>query len=80
MEPCLVTGYYPQLQEWNISQELDEDFDLQGIDVTPCSRYVVVLLDRHVLSKDVENDGETIQSLLLHGTEGRQVFFTRDGH
>ena len=40
----------------------------------------MVLLDRHVLSKDVENDGETIQSLLLHGTEGRQVFPTRDGH
>ena len=40
----------------------------------------MVLLDRHVLSKDVENDGETIQSLLLHGTEGRQTFSTRDGH
>ena len=47
----ITNWYYPQLQEWNRSQELDEDFDLQGIDVTPCSRYVVVLLDRHVLSK-----------------------------
>jgi hypothetical protein len=40
----------------------------------------VGLLDRRVLLKDVQNNGKTIQSLLLHRNEGKQVLFTRDGH
>lgn len=79
----ITNGYYLQLQEWNISQELDEDFALKGIDVSPCSRHVVVLLDRRVLLNDAKNNGKTIKSVLV-GTVyeyGCQTIFSNiDGH
>jgi WD40 repeat protein len=57
-----TTGYYLQLQEWDVSQELNEDTyrTTLKIDISPCSRYVVVLLGRHVLLKDVQNNGGKI--------------------
>ena len=78
-----TTGYYLQLQEWNISQELDEDISFAfEIDISPCSRYVVVLLESHILLKDVQNNGKTIKSVLLPENEyGHQVIFSAiDGH
>jgi WD40 repeat protein len=76
-------GYYLQLQEWELSQELDDEvFELKGIDVSPCSRCVVVLLDMYILLKDVKNKGETIKSFVLPGNErGEQIKFSNiDGH
>jgi hypothetical protein len=79
-----TTGYYLQLQQWNISEELDADrnFPNLKIDVSPCSRYVVVLSGRHVLLKDVQNNGKTIKYVLLPANEyGHQILFSDiDGH
>jgi WD40 repeat protein len=78
-----TTGYYLQLQEWNINEELDADSSCEyiKIDVSPCSRYVAILSGRHVLLKDVQNNGKTIKSALLPEDEhGCQVMFsTIDG-
>ena len=79
-------GYdYIKLQEWNIIEELGDnvEFQLIRIDVSPCSRYVVVLAEKYVLLKDVQNNGKTIKSLLLPENEvGMQIIFstTTDGH
>jgi WD40 repeat protein len=74
-------GYYLQTQGWNISQELDEEL-FSDIDVSPCCRYLVVLAERNVLLKDVQNNGKTIKSFLLPENEwGQQIkFSTTAGH
>jgi WD40 repeat protein len=82
-----TAGYYQQLQEWNIRQESmnSTGYKRYKIDVSPCSRYVAVLSlgsDRHVFLKDIQNNGKTIESVLLHEIEwGRQIMFSSiDGH
>ena len=78
-----TTGYYQQLQEWNVGREINRPrIDRNIIDISPCSRYVVVLSNRHVLLKDVQNNGKTIKSMLLPEMEkGRQIIFSSfDGH
>ena len=81
-----TNGYYQKLQEWNIKQELRIHQDRYGapfrIDISPCSSYVVVLSNRHVLLKDVQNNGNTIKSIVLPENElGKQIMFSNiDGH
>jgi WD40 repeat protein len=81
-----TNGYYLKVQEWNIKQELrihqDNVVGAFRIDVSPCSRYVVVLSNRHVLVRDVQNNGNTIKSMVLPENElGKQITsFNIDGH
>jgi WD40 repeat protein len=74
-------GNYEQLQEWNIQQEIEEEVDYaDGISFSPCSRYLVVLINKRVLLKDIHNEGRTIKSLVLSENEyGNQIAFTSDG-
>ena len=77
-------GYYQQLQEWNVIQETNTPIRYIRfyIDVSPCSRYVAILSDRHVLLKDVQNNGKTIKSVLLPEYKlGKQIMFSSiDSH
>ena len=60
-----VAGNYEQLHEWNISEDVGEDW-LLLIDISACSKYVVImsahlLSSNRVILKSIEN-GETIRS------------------
>jgi WD40 repeat protein len=58
-------GYYQKFHECDAYEYVvDMGSVLIMIDVSPCSRYVVVLCDKHVLLNDIQNNGKK----KIHGT------------
>jgi Tol biopolymer transport system component len=77
---CVYTtdGYYRQLQEWNLHAYWEGGWYTNlHIDISPCSKYVAVIVDNQILLKDI-NNGETIKSIVIAEHHIRKVMFCRN--
>ncbi|OEU23458.1 hypothetical protein FRACYDRAFT_233628 [Fragilariopsis cylindrus CCMP1102] len=80
MKICVYTtdGYYRQLQEWNLHAYWEGGWYTNlHIDISPCSKYVVVIVDSQILLKDV-NNMETIKSIVIAEHHIHKVMFSRN--
>jgi len=76
-----TTGNYELLQDWDINDEIVDvisKFSTPLFSISQCSKFVVVLKGRHVLLKDIQQEGKTIQSVLLpdNYVMGKQIIFS----
>ena len=73
-------GNYELLREWNAPTDWIGRFDTDHhIDISPCSRYIVVIVDRNkILLKDIKNLRETIKSIVLDSCHVHNVMFCKN--
>ena len=61
-----TNGDYKLIQEWNAHTDSTRNlYTACNFDISPCSKYIVVIVEQQILLKNIQNLKETIKSIVL---------------